>query len=398
MKFYKMLMVLCIAGIFQITSAQNVSIHGFISQGLIYSTEYDYLAKNSQEWSTELQEIGINFQKDVSKELHVGIQFLARDIGVYGNGKISIDWAYGDYFISDAFRIAVGRIKNHLGFYTDIQDLDFFRTWAILPSYFYDPGLRSINSNVDGFQLHGNIKLKELGDLNYNITYGGVKTDKTSDISAYVAQIVPIPIETVKVKSNFSANFLYNTPFNGLRLNATYYLVKDVKFTSFQQVQNSETFRNHMDFDQNTIYLGAQYYIDDFEFVCEYSRSTRNMKNYISLVSTQDPSASSKMGGSMNNDISFHGGYFGVTYRPTAFFGIGGYYQKSLQNIDISSKDPQNRGDDLAISLAFYPTDNTIVKLEGHYVEGTGLLSKALNSSFDEETWLYGVFKVSYNF
>jgi hypothetical protein len=98
------------------------------------------------------------------------------------------------------------------------------------------------------------------------------------------------------------------------------------------------------------------------------------------------------------NDDKYHGAYLGLSYRAHEKLSLGGYYQYSIKNLDESKDDPSNKGHDMALSLAYYPNYNFVIKLEGHFVDGTAPLSVTLNDSFDADTWMYGVVKVSYNF
>ena len=59
----------------------GVDIHGFISQGFIMSDTYNYLTHNSKEGSFDYNEVGINFSKEMTDKLRLGIQLFARDLG-----------------------------------------------------------------------------------------------------------------------------------------------------------------------------------------------------------------------------------------------------------------------------------------------------------------------------
>ncbi len=390
---------------FNMGLAQDIQIHGFISQGAIYSTEYNYISENSQDFSMDLQEMGINFQTDVSDRLHIGMQLLARDVGVYGEGRVAIDWAYGDYYLSDEFKIAFGRVKNRLGFYTTIQDFDFLRTWAVLPSSIYDMGLRTVNSTVDGLQLHGNIDSKIGGDLDYAITYGTMKLGKNSDIGAYVGQLTRYPIESATLKYNLSLNLVYNTPINGLRINGTYNRAEDFEWDPITLTADlSEmgmpvyNYTYQITSDIDWFYAGAQYIYNRLELTAEYNYGTRYITETIAGLPDQILQA---IGRTATNEYetNYHGGYLGIAYRINQNFSVGGYYQQYIKDLDMDKDLTENKGHDTAFSLAYYAGYNMVIKAEGHYVEGTAPLSVALNDDLTKkDSWMYGVVKVSYNF
>src|SRR4051794_10513728 len=61
-----------------------VEIHGFVSQGFLVSSQNDYLAA-TKKGSFEMSEVGINFTKELTPDLRIGLQLFARDLGPLGN-------------------------------------------------------------------------------------------------------------------------------------------------------------------------------------------------------------------------------------------------------------------------------------------------------------------------
>ena len=74
----------------------QVDIHGFISQGYLVSSYQDFYFAKTSDGTFEFNEIGLNFGTQVTDELRMGIQFLARDLGDFGNDEIYIDYALAD--------------------------------------------------------------------------------------------------------------------------------------------------------------------------------------------------------------------------------------------------------------------------------------------------------------
>ena len=62
----------------------TVDIHGFISQGYLKSDQNNFLAE-TEEGSFQFNEMGLNFNQDVTHDLRIGIQFFSRDLGKNGN-------------------------------------------------------------------------------------------------------------------------------------------------------------------------------------------------------------------------------------------------------------------------------------------------------------------------
>src|SRR5690349_660960 len=74
-----------------------LEIHGFASQGFLFSShQNNYLAKSSR-GSFEYTEVGLNFTKPLSDRLRLGLQIFANDLGPTGNYAITADWFFLDY-------------------------------------------------------------------------------------------------------------------------------------------------------------------------------------------------------------------------------------------------------------------------------------------------------------
>ncbi len=389
-----------------------VDIHGFVSQGLLVSNKNTFLADNSREGSLELREMGLNFQKEVGDRIRVGAQLLSRDVGVYGNNKVVLDWAYGEFKIHDMLRISAGRVKNQLGFYTDVQDFDFLTPWALLPSYFYDKGLRSLSANTDGIKVSGNIDVKKGGSFDYSFTYGFLDLGKETDIEAY-GKTLGVDLSNASVKNTFLTHLMYNTPIEGLKVNLSHLYLNDLSYKDVPKGTNP--------FNGNAItadaiqsnhwfFAGLQYQHSYFDIVAEYHlRATKGDVTVFNMpISPTIQSMTIKMDA---DTIVRQGGYIGLNIKPIDWFSFGGYYQMYWHDTHISDNEGDNANpviselsetsninNDVAITASFNILGNFILKVEGHFVKGTAMLSTEQNPDGLEDRWQYGVAKLTYNF
>src|SRR5229473_3281975 len=69
---------------------EPIEVHGFASQGFIKTTDNNYLAQ-SKRGSFEFTEVGINFTKELTDKLRVGIQLFARHLGPLDNFDAKFD-------------------------------------------------------------------------------------------------------------------------------------------------------------------------------------------------------------------------------------------------------------------------------------------------------------------
>lgn len=371
-----------------------VDIHGFVSQGFFVSNQNTFLSENSRNGSFEYREIGINFQKEVGNRLRMGIQLLCRDIGTFGNNKVIVDWAYGNFNVHDMFNISAGRMKNQLGFYSDVQDIDFLVPWASLPYYIYDKGLRTITSSTDGFKVFGNVKLGFFGDLDYTFTIGVTDVGENSDIEEY-GRTIKERFTKTSVKNIHIPQITYNSPIEGLRINFAYYQAMKFRYT----VPNKYVygFLTDVDISQNIrwFYTGIQYQHYLFDLVAEYHHQFMDGDQHAVSLDIHLPDTTRRVGG-----------YIGYNIKPVEWFNTGGYVQlhwRDIYHIE-NQKDPHEPHrvqHDFAMTLAFILKENLVIKLEGHQVYGTALLSEDLNEGDKinwADWWQYGILKLSFNF
>jgi hypothetical protein len=90
--------------------------------------------------------------------------------------------------------------------------------------------------------------------------------------------------------------------------------------------------------------------------------------------------------------------YAGVSYRFNKWVQAGAYYSEfygDMNHVD----DPANYQKDLAVSLRFDPKDWWIVKIEGHYIHGTGELYDSFQPTIrDDRGWFMLAMKTTFSF
>src|SRR3569833_779458 len=135
-KLLSSLSVAVIAGAvcFSLCFAVVVVFHGFASQGYIKSSNGNqYPVSDSADGSFNFNDFGINFSKQLSPELRVGMQLFAQSRGNLGKDVVTVDWAYGDYRYQDWLGVRVGKVKIPLGLYNTSRDNDALRNPILLP-------------------------------------------------------------------------------------------------------------------------------------------------------------------------------------------------------------------------------------------------------------------------
>ena len=86
----------------------------------------------------------------LNKEAAMKNQFLARDIGDFGNDEIYIDDALADWRYQDWLGFRAGKMKRPGGLYNKSRDIDTARTFILLPTGQYNEVLREAQMATKG--------------------------------------------------------------------------------------------------------------------------------------------------------------------------------------------------------------------------------------------------------
>src|SRR5271157_2545741 len=152
---------------------REVEVHGFASQGFVYTNTNNWLTMNSSQGSAAFTDFGVNVSTSVTDKLRIGAQLYDRNLGQLGQCHPSLDWAVADYRFKSWFGIRAGKVKTTLGLYTDTQDLDFLRVFALLPQSVYPTDVRDATIAHLGGDIYGDVSLSHgLGDLAYTAFVG----------------------------------------------------------------------------------------------------------------------------------------------------------------------------------------------------------------------------------
>src|SRR5271168_5256558 len=83
--------------------AANIEIHGFVTQGFLFSSKNNYLTTQSSSGSLQWTDGAVSVSDSLSDKLRVGIQLHMYQLGQLGGPNIEVDWASGDYRVNDYF-------------------------------------------------------------------------------------------------------------------------------------------------------------------------------------------------------------------------------------------------------------------------------------------------------
>ena len=154
-------------------SAEKINVHGFVSQGYVYSPENPYGGFDSLKGTFEFREAALNGSWQASDNLKVQGQVMYRELDDADLGA-SLDFFFLDYSIASDpnsnYGMRLGRIKNEIGLYNSVRDIPGARPGITIPIGYLD-SLRDMMISSDGLAFYGYQRL-EFGTVNYNFYAG----------------------------------------------------------------------------------------------------------------------------------------------------------------------------------------------------------------------------------
>lgn len=340
-------------------SLLSIEVHGFASQGLIYTThQNNYLATHSNRSSFEFSEIGLNFTKQLLENLRFGFQLFSRDLGPIGNYAIKADWYYVDYHFADWLGARAGRIKLPFGLYNDTSDIDSARVPVLLPTSVYQPVERDALLALTGFELYGRADLGKGGALDYRGYVGTIFLDATGPSSPSPNRLVDYNVPYVA-----GARLLWETPIEGLTVGMTF---QSVRLNATFEVIANPAVRFRVDLPINIVMGSLEYVRGDLLLAIEYSRW---------FATTYFDPALIPPFSNVNER-----GYVMLSYRVKPWFTPGIYYSLYYPNTAVR-KTRADEQHDIAATLRFDINQYFLIKAEGHFFMGTANLNPALNDN-----------------
>lgn len=370
--------------------SEKVDVHGFGSQGFLYSSDYNYLGKTT-DGSFEYNEFGVNATISPFKRTRITAQGFMFDLGNVGNYKPFLDYASIEYTFSDYLGIRGGRVRRPGGIYNHIQDVDLARTSVLLPQGVYDPRWRDFSTSVDGGLLFGNVPLGKAGSISYEAFAGYIRLSDEGGVARLLQNsLPPAPIggfNGIDSSLNVGAQIWWNTPVDGLRIGGLYGKVFD--FTWHIAVNppfGPGAMRTEADIPYGQ--LSVEYAFSGWTFQAEYYTYNVFQNDFLE--------AGPLIGSSRSRTDAW---YVSVSKRLTPWLELGTYYSEHYPNASARSGNSDRFQKDAALSARFDLTDWWIFKLEGHYIRGTSqLYNNALNPVRNDDGWWMLAAKTTFSF
>jgi hypothetical protein len=345
-------------------AGKDVQIHGFFTQGYMYSGNNNYLSAKTTSGAFGPTDGGANVSTQITDKFRVGAQVYFFNVGQLGGWHPELDWAVADYKFKDWFGIRGGKVKTTFGLYTDTQDMTFLQTFAMLPQAIYPIDRRDESIAHTGGDVYGTVRISRLGNLAYT-GFAGNFADTAHSGYIYSLQGSGIDMKTYG-GLNGGGDLRWNTPLSGLVLGASYMrqyphgdgFCSGGKCAAKNVGGNNAPYWEDVRKDFSTQLYG-QYLHGPFRLDAEHRRTNRDHTVW---------------SGGRVAAFDMRAFYVASAYRVAPKVELGSYYSRALIHYTASLTPPSlTHIIDRVLCVRYDVTKSVNLKLEGHFMNGNGI-------------------------
>ena len=207
----------------------DLQLHGFLTQGVVITSDNNFLGQSSKKASTDFREIGVNGSLRPTSDVQLSAGLLSHKAGATDNGEVRLDYGLIDWTASSNEQgrggIRLGRVKLAYGLYNKTRDVALTRPSVLLPQSIYFERTRNVTVASDGAELYLD-RYYEAGSLFVTFALGQPQIGSDASKVALVG-LIPNGIFESKMVPVFQAIFegdggKYRLGFTTLQLDAHY--------------------------------------------------------------------------------------------------------------------------------------------------------------------------------
>jgi len=342
----------------------NIQIHGYATQGFLYTTNNNIFTTSSSNGSPEWTEAVVNVGAQPMPKLRIAVQARYFLLGNFGDA-ITLDWAAADYKANDKFGVRFGKVKTPSGLFNETQDIDPSYMWSLLPQSIYPITSRNSILAHYGGVVYGTVNLQKAGKLEYR-GWGGEREIEGNDgyWISFVEEGITLPNGTSGVEAGGALH--WRTPISGLMLGSSL-----ARFNPFSAplvdtyVVPGGPSQGVTITTQGTFAIGKETVPDFFG---------RYEKNKLMLASEYN-----RQGGSLllqgvspiPDSFALRAWYAMGSYKVSDKFSVGVYDSQYFDR--ATGLGPSRYSKDWALSGRYDFNQYLYAKAEQHFVEGTAL-------------------------
>jgi hypothetical protein len=334
----------------------NIQIHGYATQGFLYTTENNIFTTNSSDGSPAWTEAVVSLSSQPIPKLRLAVQARYFLLGNYGN-NITLDYAMADYKVNGMLGFRVGKVKTPWGLFNEIQDIDPSYLWALLPAGIYPIDSRSSFLAHFGGVVYGAFPAsKKFGKLEYR-AFGGEGIYSPKDGYFVGQEEAGFNLPNNIQGPLYGGALHWRTPIAGLMVGASG--LKDTTWSAMYTGNGGATTGTQTLFSNTQPNYFAIYEKNKLMVAYEYERSWGNQ--LVQLPETPDSWL-------RNDDRSW---YAMASYKVTSKLTAGAYRSYNSDHQDVL--DSGRYSHDWVVSGRYDFSEFFYAKAEEHFIRGTGL-------------------------
>lgn len=234
-------------------SGSKVQIHGF--GGWAYGdTDGNRYLVGTDEGKYDNAELGLNISVRPIERLSLVAQVFLESGGDFGDGddsdEVELDYAFAEWFFSDALKLRIGRVKHPFGLYGETFDVGTLRPFYFLPQSIYGPNGFTAKA-YNGVGITGLPSSGGRWGVQYDVYVGQV--DGSFDIPGLLAFSQRFRLEPnlslgFEVEDTLGARLNLTTPVEGLTFGVSAYRGDEQVGGDLVDRQTRETFLVHAEY------------------------------------------------------------------------------------------------------------------------------------------------------
>lgn len=141
---------------FALEPFEGMQVHGFLSQGLVHTSDNRFFGDSDDGASSEFTELGINASWRAQPGLLLSAQGVSRRAGEGDHGEIRLDYGFahvsGTLGAAPDWGLQIGKSKLPYGLYNETRDVAHTRPGILLPQSIYFDRARNLALAATGVQ------------------------------------------------------------------------------------------------------------------------------------------------------------------------------------------------------------------------------------------------------
>jgi hypothetical protein len=328
----------------------GIQIHGFATQGFLFSSHNNYLSMQSSSGSLQWTDGAVSFTDSLTNNLRVGIQLHMYQLGQLGGPNVQVDWASGDYKVNDYLGFRAGKVKTALGLFNDSQDVDAIFLWILLPQSVYSADNKSFLLAHLGGEVYGELPLGVRGG---KLLYRGLAGERILDSNGgYDQQLAAdgLTFATPPQGKTYGGDLRWQAPLRGLTVGASA-VVQALSGTASVgklQIPSLLVTSPYAQFEKGKFYVAGEY-----------------RRTPVNAILTIGPQV-------IPLPVDQRSWFVMGSYRITERFQAGSYYSHYV-NKALDTSLSANYSKDWVVSGRYDFNSYFYGKIEGHFLHGIGL-------------------------